>query len=138
MRTERERSFQGPSCYPEIECLSQGFPGGASGEELPASAGNPKDVGSIPELGRFPGGGNGHPLQYSCLKNSKEPGGLQSVGSQRVGHDRARKWKKRFKEKERLHRQRTCEKNKPEHDDGARREYKRTKPSRHQNKTSEQ
>ena len=37
------------------------------------------------------GEGNGTPLQYSCLKIpwAQEPGGLQSMGSQRVGHDRA-------------------------------------------------
>ena len=52
----------------------------------PANAG---DVGLIPGLGRSPGGGNGNPLQYSCLKNAmdEEPGGLQSMGLQRVGHD---------------------------------------------------
>ena len=36
---------------------------------LPADAGDIRDVGSIPGLGRFPGGGNGNPLQYSCLEN---------------------------------------------------------------------
>ena len=36
-----------------------GFPGGASGKELPANAGAVRDVGSIPGLGRSPGGGNG-------------------------------------------------------------------------------
>ena len=38
-------------------------------------------------VGRIPGEGNGYPLQYSCLKNymMREPGGLQSMGSQRVG-----------------------------------------------------
>ena len=35
----------------------------------PANAGNAKDVGSIPGSGRSPGGGNGNPLQYSCLEN---------------------------------------------------------------------
>ena len=43
-----------------------------------------------PGLGRSPGEGNGNPLQYSCLENpmdTEEPGGLQSMGSQRVGHD---------------------------------------------------
>ena len=43
-------------------------------------------------MGRSPGGGHGNPLQYSCLKNphgQEEPGGLQSMGSQRVGHGRA-------------------------------------------------
>ena len=38
----------------------------------PASAGDLRDTGSIPGLGRFPGGGNGNPLQYSCLKNSMD------------------------------------------------------------------
>ena len=35
-----------------------------------ANAGNPRDAGSIPGLGRSPGVGNGNPLQYSCLENS--------------------------------------------------------------------
>ena len=53
------------------------------------SACNAGDPGSIPGLGRFPGEGNGNPLQYSFLENpmDEEPGGLQSTGSQRVGHD---------------------------------------------------
>ena len=55
----------------------------------PANAGDTRDMGSVPGSRRFPGGGNGNPLQYSCLENSwiEEPGGLQSMGSQRVGHD---------------------------------------------------
>ena len=54
-----------------------------------ASAGDRRDTGSIPELGRSPGAGHGNPLQYSCLVIpwTEEPGGLQSMGSQRVGHD---------------------------------------------------
>ena len=43
-----------------------GFPGGSDGK---ASACNVGDPGSIPESGRFPGEGNGNPLQYSCLEN---------------------------------------------------------------------
>jgi len=35
----------------------------------PASAGDIRDVGSIPESGRSPGRGHGNPLQYSCLEN---------------------------------------------------------------------
>ena len=52
----------------------------------PGSAG---DLGSIHGLGRSPGGGHGEPLQYSCLENPNghNPGGLQSMGSQRVGHN---------------------------------------------------
>ena len=44
---------------------------------------------SIPGSGRSPGGGNGKPFQYSCLKISwmEKPDGLQSVGSQIVGHN---------------------------------------------------
>ena len=57
----------------------------------PANAG---DVGSLRGSGRSPREGNGNPLQYSCLGESpwaEEPGGLQSMGSQRVGHDLATK-----------------------------------------------
>ena len=43
-----------------------GFPGGSDGKESTSSAG---DMGSIPGLGRSPGGGHGNPLQYSCLEN---------------------------------------------------------------------
>ena len=55
----------------------------------PASAGDERDTGSIPESGRSSGGGHGNPRQYSCLENpmTEEPGGLQFMGSQRVGHD---------------------------------------------------
>ena len=53
-----------------------------------ANAGDTRDTGSTPGLGRSLAGANGNPLQYSCLENSTEkPSGLQSVGSQRVGHD---------------------------------------------------
>ena len=46
-----------------------GFPGGSNGKESACSAG---DLGSIPGLGRFPGEGNGYPLQYSDLENSMD------------------------------------------------------------------
>ena len=39
-----------------------------------ASAGDVRDPGSIPGLGRSPGGGHGNPLQYSCLENSMDRG----------------------------------------------------------------
>ena len=54
---------------------------------------NAVDPGSIPGLGKSPGEGNGYSLQYSCLENPmvEEPGRLQSMGSQRVGHDVATK-----------------------------------------------
>ena len=53
-------------------------------KNLHANEGN---AGSIPGLGRSPREGNGNPLQYSCLESPVEPGVLQSMGSQRVGHD---------------------------------------------------
>ena len=43
------------------------------------SAFNVGDPGLIPELGRSPGGGNGNPLQYSCLENPTDRGALQAV-----------------------------------------------------------
>ena len=63
-----------------------GFPSASDSRELACSAG---DLGLIPRSGRSPGEGNGYPLQYSCLENpmDREPGGLQSMGSQRVGHN---------------------------------------------------
>ena len=41
---------------------------------LTANAGDIRDVGLIPRLGRCPGGGHGNPLQYSCLENSMDRG----------------------------------------------------------------
>ena len=43
-------------------------------KKLAASAGRHKDLGSIPGLGRFAGGGDGHPLQYSCPENPMDRG----------------------------------------------------------------
>ena len=67
------------------------FPGGSAGKESACNAG---DLGSIPGLGRSPGGGHDNPLQYSGLENpqgQRSLAGLQFLGSQRVGHDRATK-----------------------------------------------
>ena len=41
-------------------------------KNLPSNVGDAGDVGLIPGLGRFPGVGNGNPLQYSCLENSMD------------------------------------------------------------------
>ena len=43
------------------------------------SAGNIKDSGSIPGLGRSPGGGHGNPLQYSCLENPMDRGAWRAT-----------------------------------------------------------
>ena len=56
-----------------------GFPGGSVAKDPPASAGDAGDVGSIPGSGRSPGGGNGNPLQYSCLGNPMDRGGWWSI-----------------------------------------------------------
>ena len=55
----------------------------------PDTAGDARDVGLTPGLGRSPGGGHGNPLQYSCLENphGQETGRAQSTGSHRVRHD---------------------------------------------------
>ena len=53
----------------------------------PAIAGDAKDVGSIPGWGRSPGGGNGNPLQYSCLENPMDRGaGWTTVHSVAKNH----------------------------------------------------
>ena len=66
-----------------------GFPGGSVVKNPPANAGDPGDVGLIPESGRSPGVGNGNPLEYSVWRIpwTEEPGGLQSIGSQRAGRE---------------------------------------------------
>ena len=51
--------------------------GGASGKESTCNAGDIRDKGSIPALGRFPGGRHGNPLQYSCLENPMDSGAWQ-------------------------------------------------------------
>ena len=59
-----------------IKCIvpkPRGFPGGSAGKEFACNAG---DLGSIPGLGRSPGGGHGNPLQYSCLES---PHGQRSL-----------------------------------------------------------
>ena len=50
------------------------FPGGSVVKKPPANAGDAREVGSIPGLGRSPGVGNDNPLQYSCLENSMDRG----------------------------------------------------------------
>ena len=51
--------------------VEEGFTCGSVGKESACSAGDP---GLIPESGRFPGEGNGNPLQYSCLENPMDRG----------------------------------------------------------------
>ena len=53
------------------QSIKWGFPDGSDGK-VPAS--NEGDLGLISGLGRYPGEGNGNPLQYSCLENSMDGG----------------------------------------------------------------
>ena len=53
--------------------------GGTSGKDPPANAGDVREAGSIPGLGRFPGGGHGNPLQYSCLENPMARGAWRAT-----------------------------------------------------------
>ena len=54
----------------------RGFPGGSEVKASTCSAG---DLGSIPGSGRFPGEGNGNPLQYSCLENPMDGGAWWTI-----------------------------------------------------------
>ena len=77
-KAPQNKAFKG---HPSI-----GFPGSTVVKNLPADVG---DTSSISGSGRAPGEGNGNLLQYSSweIPRTEEPGGLQSTGSQRVGHD---------------------------------------------------
>ena len=56
-----------------------GFLGDTVVKNLPANAENTRDVDSIPEWGRAPGGGNGNQLKYSCPENSTDRGAWQAT-----------------------------------------------------------
>ena len=56
-----------------------GFPCGAIGKNPPANAGDIRDMGSIPGLGRCSGRGCGNPLHYSCLENPTDREGWQAT-----------------------------------------------------------
>ena len=55
------------------------IPDGSLIKNLPTNAGDAGDSSLIPGLGRSPGGGNGNPLQYSCLENPIERGAWQAT-----------------------------------------------------------
>ena len=67
-------------------CCLVGFSPSSVGKESACNAG---DLGSIPGSGRFPGEGNGNPLQYPCLENPMDRGAWWATvhGVARVGHD---------------------------------------------------
>ena len=70
-------------------CNVMGFPGGSVGKESACNAGDTGDAGLIPGWGRSPGKGMAtHPSILAWrIPETGEPGGLQSIGLQRVGHD---------------------------------------------------
>ena len=78
--------------------LPYDFPGGSDGKASVYNAGDIRDVrdqtqGSIPGLGRYPGGGHGDPLQYYCLEKpmDREAWWATVHGIARVGYDLAPK-----------------------------------------------
>ena len=78
------------SCIDNFEGLlswQPGFSGGRVVKNLPANAGDARNVGLFPGSGRPPGGGNGNPLQYSCLENSMDRGTWRATV-----HEVAKSW----------------------------------------------
>ena len=65
--------------WPRRSC--EVFQVGSVVKNLPANAGDARDVGSIPGSGRSPGEGNGNPSQYSCLENPIERGPWRIISS---------------------------------------------------------
>ena len=59
--------------------MDTGFPSGAVVKNTPSSAGDTTDSGSIPGSGRYPGGGNANPLQYSGLETLMDRGAWKAT-----------------------------------------------------------
>ena len=55
------------------------FPGSTMVKNLPANAGDARDMSSVLDSERYPGVGNGNPLQYSCLENPMDRGAWQAI-----------------------------------------------------------
>ena len=75
--TQRVRSFVAVEAGAAAEIPkgpSEGLSQWLTGKESACKAGDMGDAGTIPGSGRFPGGGNGNPLQYSCLENLMDRG----------------------------------------------------------------
>ena len=70
------------STFVTVLCMlkkNMGLPWWLSGKESACNAGAAGDVGSIPGSGRSPGGGQGNPLQYSCLENPMDRGAWRAT-----------------------------------------------------------
>ena len=68
-----------PASLTKAQSLGFAFPGGAMVKNLPTTAEEIRGLGSIPGLGRSPGGGHGNPLQYSCLENPMNRGACDAT-----------------------------------------------------------
>ena len=72
--------MQGAGFSLVVSLVQQGVLGGAGGKEPTSQCRlNVRDTGSLLELGRSPGEGNGNPLQYSCLENPTDRGAWGST-----------------------------------------------------------
>ena len=71
------REIKGSKLWLSLE--PRASPCGSNGKELARSTGDTRDVSSIPGSGKFPGEGNGNPLQYSCLRNPMDRGAWQAT-----------------------------------------------------------
>ena len=65
-------------------CIYVGFSDGSVVKNPPANAGDSGDAGLFPGSGRYPGGGHGNPLQYSCLENPMDGGAWQAKSRTRL------------------------------------------------------
>ena len=91
----RNSQCKGPVVRALVECLKDHLEvSGISQVELvvknpSANVGDIRDAGLIPESERYPGGGHGNQLQYSCLETPMDRGAWQATvrGIARVGHD---------------------------------------------------
>ena len=70
VRLKKKKSSYWKNCASEIVLVVK---------NKPASAGGIRDIGSIPGWGRLPGGGQGNPLQYSCLENPMDRGAWRAT-----------------------------------------------------------
>ena len=63
----------------QVLTILRDFPGSSVVKNPPANVGDVGDSGSIPGSGRSPGGGNGTPLQYTCLENPMDRGAWRTA-----------------------------------------------------------
>ena len=71
---KKDKNYQQRKASTEAQGPAGGFPGGSVLKNPPADEGDTGDTVSISGLERSPGGGNGNPLQYSCLENPMDRG----------------------------------------------------------------